>query len=202
MKEQNPAEELLHIRSMMEQSSRFLSLSGLSGIMAGAFGLIASIAVHAYLAFQPSSVTDAPEAVPPSYLLVIGVAVLCLSLLTTILLSWRKAKRASQTLWTVGAKLLIAKTGIPLLAGGMVVLSFYGLELYGLMAPFSMIFYGLALWVGGRASFEELNVLGSLQISLGILSLWMLPYNIWIWGIGFGLLHIVYGLYLHLKYER
>ena len=35
MNEQQPLEELQHIKRMMERSSRFISLSGLSGIAAG-----------------------------------------------------------------------------------------------------------------------------------------------------------------------
>jgi predicted lysophospholipase L1 biosynthesis ABC-type transport system permease subunit len=35
-------EDIAEIRAMMERSTRFLSLSGLSGVFAGTFGLIAS----------------------------------------------------------------------------------------------------------------------------------------------------------------
>ncbi len=40
-------QDLTEIRSMMERSSRFISLSGLSGISAGVFALIG-----AYLAYR------------------------------------------------------------------------------------------------------------------------------------------------------
>ena len=39
-------EDLVHIRSMMERSSRFISLSGLSGVFAGLSALLGGVYVY------------------------------------------------------------------------------------------------------------------------------------------------------------
>jgi hypothetical protein len=42
-------ETLTEIRSMMERSTRFISLNGLSGVFAGVFALIGAVAAYMYL---------------------------------------------------------------------------------------------------------------------------------------------------------
>lgn len=50
MESKNYQEELAHIRQMMERSSRFISLSGLSGVIAGIVALLGSF--YVYFIFQ------------------------------------------------------------------------------------------------------------------------------------------------------
>ena len=42
-------EDIAEIRSLMEKSSKFISLSGLSGILAGIFALIVQFALNIFL---------------------------------------------------------------------------------------------------------------------------------------------------------
>ena len=46
-------ETLSEIRSLMERSSRFISLSGLSGVAAGVFALMGAAMVYVYLRMVP-----------------------------------------------------------------------------------------------------------------------------------------------------
>ncbi|MGB7841667.1 MAG: hypothetical protein WBL21_02670, partial [Salinimicrobium sp.] len=65
-----------------------------------------------------------------------------------------------------------------------------------------LIFYGLALINAARFSFKELKSLGLSLVVLGLLSCLFLEYSLIFWAIGFGLMHITYGIYMHQKYEN
>ena len=91
---------------------------------------------------------------------------------------------------------------VPLVAGGLLILILIAKGLIGLIAPVSLIFYGMALFNASRHTLEEVKVLGIIQIGLGLISSYFVEYGLLIWALGFGVVNIIYGIYMHYKYER
>ncbi|NHB70007.1 hypothetical protein [Perlabentimonas gracilis] len=208
-------DSLREIRSIMERSTQFLSLSGLSGVFAGVFALLGVMAVYLYsqdffFASYYNHNTGTTELIQRSvsfsglpYLIIgIGFSVLFLALFIVVMFTVRNAKRKGLPYWNSTAKRMLINLLIPLVAGGLfcLVLIFHGL-IY-LLAPVTLIFYGLALVNASKYTLRDVRYLGLIEIGLGLLSSIFIGYSIMIWALGFGILHIVYGLTMYYKYER
>lgn len=196
--------DLADIRQMMERSSKFLSLSGWSGILAGIYALIGVFIAYAVFDYRPGSWAEFVPATPEDFSSVIWLAlgVLTLTLYTVVFLSAQKAKKRGEKLWNATSKRLLIHFGVPLIAGGFLLLIFLGQGWGHLLAPLSLLFYGLALHAGSNFTFAEMRFLGIIQLSLGLIGCYYPEHGLLLWALGFGLVHMAYGLYLHFKYER
>ena len=207
-------EDLASIKTMMHKSSRFMSLSGLSGILAGIYALVGAYAAHLVLseqqqltasAQQYTALTDLIKAYigHPSgtKLALIGLTVLLAAVITGIALTIRKAKRQSEKIWDASSKRLIYNFVIPLATGGAfcIVLMQYGL--IGLIARTTLIFYGLALVNASKFTIGDIKYLGIVNISIGLVATQFIGYGLYFWALGFGVFHIVYGVIMHRKYD-
>jgi predicted lysophospholipase L1 biosynthesis ABC-type transport system permease subunit len=199
--------DLAQIRSMMERSSRFISLSGLSGVMMGLYALAGAAAAW-YLLRQEGVLLEeglARRAASPGLmlqLLAIGLLVLALALFTGTWLTIRKSRQTGQSIWDQSARRLLISLMIPLLTGGLLCLIFGSKGYVGVIAPITLIFYGMALVNGSKYTLHDIHSLGLMQIGLGLLAALFLGYGLFFWAIGFGVLHIAYGLYMYYRYER
>lgn len=209
MKEEQKHIEALHdIKDMMNRSSRFISLSGLSGISAGLCALAATIYIWpVWLAVRGKlQATDDiqlyPETNVQSLLTITGIFTFLSALLLAFLFTWMRSKKTNTSIWGSTAKRLMINTAIPLIAGAFVTYRLLELELIGLIAPSCLIFYGLALLNGSKYTVSEIRWLGICQIILGVINLWFIGYGLIAWAIGFGVLHILYGALMWWKYER
>lgn len=205
--ERDYTKDIAEIRSMMERSTKFLSLSGWAGVLAGLYALAGTYIAGVFFSFQPDALSypinatgDNVMGLPP----VVGLAVviLVMAIGTAIILSGQKAKIENQTIWNPTSKRMITNMAYPLVSGGILILILIGEGLAGLAAPLTMIFYGLALINASVTTFKEVRSFGILMILLGLAGVYFTEYSLWLWGFGFGILHIVYGIYLHIKYER
>ncbi len=193
--------DIAEIRSMMERSSKFLSLSGWAGIMAGIYAFAGALIVWFNLGFNPDRIDYNTSNDTMLNVLLVSIAVLALALFTALFDSYRKAKSKGERAWNATSKRLLINMAIPLLTGtGMIAIAIY-YELIGLVAPLTLIFYGLALYNAGNFTFRALRILGFIQIFLGLLSCLLIEYSLIIWIIGFGLIHILYGVYMF-RYEK
>jgi predicted lysophospholipase L1 biosynthesis ABC-type transport system permease subunit len=197
--------DLASIRDIMERSAKFLSLSGLSGILAGLYALTGAAAAY-YLVHYPVSplryrIYSVQEPAILIKLIAIGAAVLIASLVTGGVLSQRKARQAGQTLWSPSSQRLLINLAVPLVAGGCFVLIMLATGHFGLAAPACLIFYGLALIQASSNTVDEIRYLGYSEIVLGLISAAMPGYGLIFWAGGFGILHIVYGAIMYNKYE-
>src|ERR1041385_107733 len=128
MKEMKEYEkDLASIRSIMERSVKFISLSGLSGVMSGIYALIgAGIAYQALysplppVGYEHVSIIDHPSTL--SKLEVTAFLVLFASLTTGFLMSVRKAKKLQVSLWNATSRQLMKDLLIPLASGGIFIL--------------------------------------------------------------------------------
>ena len=196
-------EELSSIRAMMERSSKFISLSGLSGILAGIFAL-----AGARMAFRITTnhveIGSPPDNIPviTKALIVVALMVLVLSVVTACWLTVRKAKRRGEKVWNPVSRRLLVASGIPFFTGGFVALIMTLQGTYTMIPAVLLIFYGLALVAGGEYTFQEVKWLGIGEIILGLIALLLPPQGLLLWAVGFGLLQIIYGTVMHFKYER
>lgn len=205
MENKNYQEDLLHIRKMMEKSSRFISLSGISGVFAGMFALAG--AVYVYFLFEKNGV-DYFEATVKYYekdivihLILVALLIMVLAVISGAYFTIRKSKKNNLTIWDSTTKKLLVNFATPLAIGGFFCAGLLYHHLHGLLAPTTLIFYGLALFNAGNYTYSDVKYLGLCEISLGIISVFFLGYGLFFWAIGFGVLHIVYGIVMHKKYK-
>jgi hypothetical protein len=195
------AKDISEIRTMMEKAAVFKPLMGLSGIFAGMYALAGAYLVTWVFAFQPESASGDLAQLDFSVLLT-AIVVLVAAVGTILYFSWRKANQSKAPLWTTGSRQLVLHTGIPLLTGGVFVLLLMQHGLTGLLAPTTLVFYGLALVNAARYSYNELRAFGLFEITLGLAGIAFPAYGVLLWAVGFGFLHIVYGFIMHFRYDQ
>lgn len=205
MDTKNYQEDLSHIRSIMEKSSRFISLSGLSGVFVGIFAILG--AAYVFFAFEREGVCYF-DRYPKFYdfnfiseLILVALVVLVFSLAAAVFFTVRKSKRKELPIWTTSTKLLIINFSIPLVTGGIFCLGLLFHHFYAFLAPSTLIFYGLSLINASKYTYSDIRYLGICEVVLGLLSSFLLGYGLVFWALGFGVLHIIYGLILYKKYQ-
>lgn len=200
MKEKDIHAEISSIHDLMERSAKFISLSGLSGIVAGIYALIGA-GVGYQILQQVKGEPYPNNSAAITELIIVAFAVLFLSIGTCIWLSFKKAKKKGQPFWGTISKRLVINMAIPLVSGGLFtfILIFHGH--YGIVASSTLIFYGLALIAGSHYTYSDVKGLGIMEILLGLLAALVPGYGLIFWSVGFGLLHIIYGTVMHFKYD-
>nr|WP_315032704.1 hypothetical protein [uncultured Chryseobacterium sp.] len=205
MEAKNYHEDLSHIRSMMERSSRFISLSGLSGVVAGVVALVG--AGYAYYAMEREKVEDSSgrrliyNSDLVQELVIAGLLVLIIAVLSGYIFTANKSKKKGLKIWDATTKRLLVIFAIPLAAGGIFCLALIFHHMFVWIAPVTLIFYGLALVSAERYTLPDIKYLGYCEIVLGLLASFILGWGLVFWSVGFGILHIVYGLIMHKKYK-
>lgn len=192
---------------MMERSTKFLSLSGLSGILAGIYALVG--AYLAYRLFYSNTENAINNRLPAQQisgdlgnLILLAIFVLVLAVGTAIYLSFKKATKNKEVLWNTVSQRLVLNMSVPLVTGGIFILILISKGVMEWVAPLTLIFYGLALINASKFTFKDLKYLGMTLIVLGLISSYFTDLGLLFWAIGFGLMHIIYGIYMHLRYEK
>lgn len=200
MESKDYLKDISDIKNMMNKSSRFISLSGLSGILAGVYALIG--AAFAYWLVINSG---------RDYLILDGYVfqlimldlflIALFSAVTGIILTTRKAKKNGAKIWDASSRRLVINFLIPLIAGGLYILIILSNQKYGQTGALMLIFYGLALVNASKYSIGDIRYLGYSEIVLGLICALFPGYGFWLWVLGFGVMHIIYGTYMHFKYD-
>ncbi|MCF7560433.1 hypothetical protein L3X39_07270 [Sabulilitoribacter multivorans] len=201
MESKDYLKDISEIKDLMNKSSRFISLSGLSGILAGIYALIgATIAywlvttsVRGYLILDGTIFRIC-------FAILLGVAFL--SIVTGIYLTTKKAKKNNEKIWDSSSKRLLFNFLVPLITGGIYILIILNQERYGHTAALMLIFYGLALVSASKYSIGDIKYLGFTEIILGLICALIPSYGFWFWVLGFGVMHIVYGTWMYFKYDK
>lgn len=196
-------DEIKEIKKMMEQSSRFLSLSGLSGVLVGVYALIGAF-VAWKLIYLPGSLyyREYYSGEVLGEMLLLAALLLVASFVTVIWLTTSKVKRKSEKFWSAGTKMLVTNLAIPLVTGGVFILIFLARGIYSIVAPSCLIFYGLALVNASKYTRKEIFYMGLFEIGIGLLAAVFPGMGLLFWVIGFGLMHIIYGAIMYFRYER
>lgn len=187
--------DITEIRSMMERSSKVLSLSGLSGVSAGIIAI-------AGVMFAQWVHTGVPPEDVITYISLDALVVLVLALGMAILFSSRMARKQGLPLWTTTSRYLITDLAIPLAAGGVFSLALMSARAYAFIPGTMLVFYGLALVSASKYAMKEIRYLGLTELGLGALALFLVQEGLNIWALGFGVMHIVYGVWMYNRYER
>ena len=195
---------LKDIRRMMQRSSRFISLSGLSGVAAGVWAL-----AGAYFAYDwiheygvRSGYSHEVFSDLKMNLILLAGAVLVFAFLSALFFTWRWARKNGLPLWDHTSKQLVINTAIPMIAGGLFIIAMLQNHEWHYVAPACLIFYGLALVSGSKYTVSDIRYLGYMEIILGLISTQFIAAGLYFWAIGFGVLHIIYGFVMWWKYER
>lgn len=193
--------DIKDIKNMMANSSQFLSLSGFSGVMAGVYALIGGFYVDSLIERYPRKIIVLESATFKTIIMV-ALVVLILSVATAFLLTYNKAKKANQKIWTPTTKKLLFHFCIPLFTGGLFAVLLLRNGYYGLIAPITLIFYGLACVQASKYTLRDVQYLGICNIILGLLAIEFFGYGLYFWMLGFGVMHIIYGGIMYWKYDR
>lgn len=209
----NSINALRDIKDIMERSAKFISLSGWSGIWAGSVALIGSYIAHTWLSELPNAYYNAYREAPATMsagdynnitlrFIILAMVVLATAFAGGVYFTWRKTTRKGQKAWNAASKRMIWHMAVPLMAGGIFSLLFLrnGHEMY--IAPACLVFYGLALINGSKFTVSDIKYLGYLELLLGFITMLMPGYGLTFWAIGFGGLHILYGIIVWNKYDK
>lgn len=193
------------MRNIMDRATRFRTISGLSAMVAGALAIIcvAFVSLHTGTHFLEAEAFDRMLRSTKG----MGVQLSFFFLLITsisfgIYLAARNARLKGQLPWDSAAKRLAFHMLIPLLAGGVFSVLIFQYGLFGLIPAITLLFYGLALFSASHYTLDTVRFLGVSQIALGLLATAWVAYGLVIWVMGFGVLHLIFGVYIYLKYER
>lgn len=200
MSNQDYLKDISEIKHLMNKSSRFISLSGLSGILAGIYALIGA-AITYYIVMEYSNGTLILDGWVFETVLFILFMVALLSVVTGIFLTTRKAKKNGDSIWDSSSRRLLFNFLIPLIAGGLYILIILDQGRYGQTGALMLIFYGLALVNASKYSIGYIKYLGFIEIVLGLVAALFPGYGFWLWVLGFGIMHIIYGTWMHFKYD-
>jgi hypothetical protein len=218
MNSQNQSiEDLRNIKEMMNRSSRFISLSGLSGVAAGVCALTGAwfaqgvISNNSNIGYRSGSLRDlnlSDAGIPTvrafmgDRLFLIAVFTFIAAFMFAFLFTYLRSRKENIPVWGTSARRLMWNVLMPMAVGGVFLLKLIEAGVIGLIAPGCLLFYGLALINGSKFTLGEIRYLGYANVLLGIVNCWFPGLGLYFWAMGFGVLHIVYGIVMWSKYER
>lgn len=186
------------IKEMMERSSKFKAISGLSIIIIGILASLVSVYIYFFLG-------DYHINTPAKWrtTVIIAIALLVVAFTTVFVMSYLKAKRLNlRFTFDTTMRRLLLNFFIPMVAGGLLCIALLTQQHYGLVSSITLIFYGLALINCSHFSYHELRYLGYAELVLGLIDCFMVDYAVLTWFLGFGVFHIIFGIIFMLKYGR
>jgi hypothetical protein len=186
-------EALSGIRNLMERSSRYLPLSGKAGVAIGVLAVLCTLIANAYFSIRQDHLKQ---------LVFLFGALFIVCMVIEILMAERNAKQKGVPAWDAIAQRFLINLFIPMLVGGIYCFALIQQQLLVLVLPATLIFYGLALINSSRYTIEDIRYLGFAELILGLVASFIPEYGLLAWGIGFGLLHVLYGVIIYFKYEK
>jgi hypothetical protein len=201
MSNQDYLKDISEIKNLMNRSSRFISLSGLSGIFAGVYAIIGAAIAYIYLFPKPGEFLTL-HSWNFKLLLALLASVAILSVVSAYLLTTQKAKKNNEKIWDATTRRLLINFLIPLVTGGIYIIIKLNSQHYGLSASLMLIFYGLALVNASKYTIGNVKYLGYAEIIIGLLCAALPGYGLWFWLLGFGLFHIIYGSIMYIKERK
>lgn len=205
MKNNEALETVKEIRAMMEKSSRFTSFSGTSAILIGLYALSG--------AFIARNIISSIKPIPDGYsapawasiapqLFVLALIILFLALATMLFFSIRKAKKTQQSFFNKPAYRTLLNFFLPLITGGIFCIALLFNGNVGIIASAMLLFYGLSLINASKYTYDNIFWLGLAELLTGLICAFFPGKGLLFWAIGFGVLHIFYGIYFHFFIER
>ena len=180
-------DNLRFIRETMERSAVFTSVPGYGGMLMGATAIGASV-----FASQSANYRN---------WLIIWLTEALLAFAIGFLTLWQKSKTANDSLTSAPARKFALCFAPPIIAAIILSVLIYRLDLFEHLPVVWLTLYGTAVICGGISSVKIVPIAGWCFIALGLI-LVFLPrgYGDLMMALGFGGLHIIFGLIVARKY--
>jgi len=201
MSEQDYLKDISEIKDLMNRSSRFISLSGLSGIFAGIYAIIGAAIAYWLVSISGREYLILDGKIFRLIMLDLFLIAL-LSILTAIFITTRKAKKEKAKAWDASTKRLLWNFLVPLVAGGIYIFIILSQQKYGQTGALMLIFYGLALINASKFTVGKIKYLGYVEIVLGLIGAAFPGWGFWLWVLGFGVMHILYGSIMYIQENK
>ena len=201
-----PEDELAEIKSMMERSTRFLSLSGFSGILAGIYALAAAAMSWYWIYFPNSSWSDGRESFSfrdlLNRMLMLGLGTLIAAVGSAYFLSKKKGAGKAQPFWSPASKRFLQSLFLPVALGGFFCFALLHERAFELIPAAMLLFYGIGLVQSAQFALGEIRNLGFTQLVLGLVAAFFPDFGLFCWALGFGVFHLIYGTLMYYRHER
>lgn len=182
-----------------------MSLTGLSGVSAGLVALVAACLGYYFIGQHDINYLSDTQLMYPADLIVklvlIGVGAIFLAIFLGVFFTIKKSRKNDYPLWTKLTRKLLIVLFIPLVVGGVFCLALIFHGQIEFVAPSTLIFYGLALIAAESYTYSDIGYLGGCEVVLGLIGVFLPGYGLLLWTVGFGVLHIIYGVLMHSKYR-
>lgn len=181
------ADHLRYIRETMESAAEFTAVPGWGGVTMGLTALAAAVLA----AWQTS----------PRAWVVIWLAEAFVAVAIAAPAAATKARRANSTLFSGPGRKFVLSFAPPIVVGGLLTLALFHLGAVSMLPGVWLLLYGTAIVTGGAFSVRVVPVMGLCLMALGAGALFA-PES---WGnlfmaAGFGLVQVVFGLWIALRY--
>ena len=199
----------------LEQSSRFISLSGFSGIFVGLCGLLGAYITHNLVSTESHTDKEMLEIIGGfdyynmtvhqfvgENLIFLALFTILFALLFAFYFTTLRSRRNRVPIWDEKIKRQISVLCLPNIVGAIFIMRLVLTANYGYIVPSALIFYAISLINIRRFTTGEVALLGYLLLLLGVVNLWMQGWGILFFGFGFGVLHVIYGIVTFFLYER
>ncbi|WP_243345560.1 hypothetical protein [Parabacteroides sp. FAFU027] len=198
MKNDEALESIKEIREMMNRSSKCLSLSGISGVFIGCYALLGAYSIH-YILLEMTALHTTERKI---YVAAIAIVILLISVLTAVILSKRKARKKGDSIFSATAIKIHKTLFTGLLPGGILSIAMGISDHSQYITTVMLLFYGLAMVNASHYTYRDIRFLGYSFLATGFVNCFLTEYSLEIWCLGFGLLHIIYGIVMYFKYEK
>lgn len=181
------ADNLRYIRQTMERGATFTSIPGLGGALMGAVALVAS---------GVAATQSSPDRWLATWLVAAAVAAM-IGFVAMV----GKARRAGAPLTGANARRFAMGMAAPFVAGAAITYQLWAVGMFAVMAPSWLLLYGAGVLTGGIVSVPIVRAIGVCFMALGMAAILTPPEwgNGWL-AIGFGGLHVGFGLYIARNY--
>jgi len=187
------------------RSTHFFSLRGFPGILVGIYALLGAITFRQLLN-NHQNLNSAVSFLPISYLeyLLTSIVflVLVISIISVYISAFRKAKRSHKKLWGPVSRRFLIHVSLPLLAGGVICILLYEYGLIRYISSAMLIFYGLTFFSARKYISNTTRNAGIVILLIGLVSTQFIDYGLYFWVIGFGFIHVIYGIVTYRKHDN
>ncbi|MEM9717955.1 MAG: hypothetical protein AAGA10_01820 [Bacteroidota bacterium] len=204
MNEKDYIQDLKEIKDLMDRSSKFRSLNGLSGVLAGIFSLVGAYLGYQWVFSQLPPLSYLPielTATQTQTIWIIALGIIGLTLAGLVFFSSKEAKKRKQKLWNSQSKRVLIHMGIPLIAGGLLSAILLREGFLGMLPSLTLLFFGVGLVNASHFTFQEIRLMGLAEIGLGLAAMWFVEWGLYFWAVGFGLLNIASGIFFQIRYN-
>lgn len=174
-----------------------LSLKGISGVLFGVISILFIYSIYNFL--DQFSAGVGIGLIPISFfeiiLIIISIIYIFISFFTIVSINKRRRKKMQLSGWEMNSKKIVYIFLCFLALGGIGTYLLLTNGQLKLIIPLSLFLYGFTYLIIKKYTNVKSTLFGVLFISAGITAYFLPNYMYLLWGISFGVYHIIYGIY-------